>query len=290
MDLNQLARQGFNAFEEKLAAMKHEGRKRQANPLSYMKPPPMPPTEPDPSYTPRDPINAMGQRLMDVAEDPRNAWIGLGPASMMARVPKMAKPFASALITAKEKFEAAKKIGGETFQLAGERLHQAENAAHAEFMREGKTYYHGTGADVSGGFRMQPASTSKIVEPNTYLGPHFAEDRSVAEEFAGYAKGKGKVEERALNIKNPLYITERELNGLMLAADSKGKLIDLSKEALASNALHPRQMPEFTGHQAADRANNLKEFLKSKGYDGIRYDNELEGGISIIPFDANQIK
>lgn len=48
--------------------------------------------QPDPAYTPmRNPINVLGERLMNVAEDPRNAWIGLGPAGLATKIPKAGK-------------------------------------------------------------------------------------------------------------------------------------------------------------------------------------------------------
>lgn len=49
-------------------------------------PPPPPLTEPaGPWY------NKMGERIMQIAEDPRNTWIGMSPLGMAAKIPKAAK-------------------------------------------------------------------------------------------------------------------------------------------------------------------------------------------------------
>lgn len=66
-------------------------------PMGNLKPLPAPTPgmlndDPDPAYTPREnPLNVMGQRIMNVVEDPRNAWIGLGPIGMATKIPKAAK-------------------------------------------------------------------------------------------------------------------------------------------------------------------------------------------------------
>lgn len=47
--------------------------------------------QPDPAYTPRKPLNELGARILGIVEDPRNAWIGLGPVGMATKMPKAAK-------------------------------------------------------------------------------------------------------------------------------------------------------------------------------------------------------
>lgn len=55
----------------------------------------VPTDEPDPSYVPTGgpSLNVLGNKIMGIAEDPRNAWIGLGPIGMATKIPKAAKRF-----------------------------------------------------------------------------------------------------------------------------------------------------------------------------------------------------
>lgn len=55
--------------------------------------------QPDPAYTSRqNPLNVLGLRVMGAMEDPRNAWIGMGPVAAMAKIPKAAKAVKKAIV------------------------------------------------------------------------------------------------------------------------------------------------------------------------------------------------
>jgi hypothetical protein len=79
-----------------------------ARPVAYPMLPPKIQEEPDPAYTPRqNPLNVLGSRLMGIAEDPRNAWIGAGPVAMMAKIPKTAVELEKLAFKAYEKAKGA---------------------------------------------------------------------------------------------------------------------------------------------------------------------------------------
>lgn len=66
--------------------------------------PPQPPlTEPNPPW-----YNKLGERLMQIAEDPRNQWIGMGPMAGMAKIPKLAKEVGGAVLSVSERIARAK--------------------------------------------------------------------------------------------------------------------------------------------------------------------------------------
>ena len=53
---------------------------------------------------------------------------------------------------------------------------------------------------------------------------------------------------------------------------------------------HQEGEDELADEAAADLARQAKDRLRSQGYDGIRYKNEVEGGTSWIAFDPEQVK
>jgi hypothetical protein len=63
-------------------------------PLGELQPMPAPDpmvmeSGPDTAYTPRqNPLNVLGSRLLGIAEDPRNAWIGMGGVAGIVKGPK----------------------------------------------------------------------------------------------------------------------------------------------------------------------------------------------------------
>jgi len=125
--------------------------------------------------------------------------------------------------------------------------------------------YRGTSTD-SGKFRTRSG-----------VGPHFGTKEQA--EFVSKVKGgdKGVVKEVELDIKNPIRLEDRN------AWENLGVLQQLREQEIVSE--------EETQTLARDEDFDVKELLKSKGYDGIVYANTAEGkGDSYITFDDSQIK
>lgn len=173
----------------------------------------------------------------------------------------------------------------------------------------GITAYHGTPAQFDG-----PPLTDG-------LGAHFTLNPELAKKFA--EGSKGRVIEANLGIRNPLRIEDHggshTYSGSTIAALVKQG--HLPAEEFDADAIAERQnarqqeMMEESGtidrnsplgtppSEAWKKANietwgkvnneeleRAKQYLKSKGYDGIVYDNKSEGyGDSYIAFDQNQI-
>lgn len=72
-----------------------EAKTRIGSMLTPTQPPPstMTPQGVDAPYTPKYPLekkslNALGEKITGIVEDPRNAWIGMGPMAGMAKIAK----------------------------------------------------------------------------------------------------------------------------------------------------------------------------------------------------------
>lgn len=148
-------------------------------------------------------------------------------------------------------------------------------------------------------------------EPRTDgLGSHFALDRGIADKFSG---DSGQVVSAQLNIQNPLRV--EDFGGSHTNAE--GVIKDFVKQGVLPTSflqdidtkLHTRseeivgplgdlQGPELAKKRqlAFDQSNKeelekVKTYLKSKGYDGLVYDNKTEGGgDSYVVFDQKQIR
>lgn len=142
------------------------------------------------------------------------------------------------------------------------------------------------------------------------LGAHFTLDKTLADKFA---EGKGQTVAAKLNIKNPLRMDDYGGSH----ANAEGVIKDFVKQgALPESFLKDIDSRIYTRSQeivgdtgelqgpklaakrnaAFEQANTeelekVKQYLKSKGYDGIVYDNKAEGhGDSYIAFNPEQIR
>jgi hypothetical protein len=145
--------------------------------------------------------------------------------------------------------------------------------------------YHGTAAreDFSI-FNIEGLKLAAL--PDSYLGSHFADNPLVAETFSQIFHPVPTIERTAgsriypvyLNIKNPMiYDSYAELKNAIGPEDEIGKAVFNEDMQLAINV-------------AIDLATQFRNNLINQGYDGIIYTNELDGGISYIAFNSNQIK
>jgi hypothetical protein len=163
--------------------------------------------------------------------------------------------------------------------------------------------YHGTAAQFEGAPRTDG------------LGAHFAPERKLAEDFSKGSSGRepGRVIEAELNIKNPLRIKDHGFphsdaeatvedfikQGVLPKEFSDGlvgRLVKRSEELQKGiDQTLPRAEYKKQHNDAYQTANNeelvkVKKYLQSKGYDGLVYDNTLEGhGDSYVAFDQRQI-
>lgn len=145
------------------------------------------------------------------------------------------------------------------------------------------------------------------------LGAHFSPSREMAETFTNEEGNKARVIEAEIGIKNPLRI--EDYGGSHSAADGvikdfvkQGVLPDSFLENVDDGNLYKRSEeilgpigdlygPELAAKrsEAWNKANTealekVKVYLKSKGFDGLVYDNKAEGhGDSYVAFDPEQI-
>lgn len=157
------------------------------------------------------------------------------------------------------------------------------------------------------------ARTGSGADPTAYLGSHFAFEPSVASAFADGLYGErvgaagGKVYPVYLNIRNPkIYKAERELfneiaeteidaeqfGGLADALEEEqyGKDKDMTRK-VNKRLIHESNSWEDNGQSLGiELAGAFKKKLLAEGYDGIIYENAVEGGTSVVGFEPNQIK
>lgn len=132
------------------------------------------------------------------------------------------------------------------------------------------------------------------------LGPHFTTNKEVARKF-GNAEN-GRVIEATIDIKNPVRVTDFGGSHNNAAGVAKGLENDgVLPPGYVGDAFYERLMkgvdsPNEEARQRVYDENNarelsrIKDVLKSKGYDGIVYDNKMEGGgDSYIVFSNAQI-
>lgn len=152
-------------------------------------------------------------------------------------------------------------------------------------------------------------------DPTTYLGSHFAEEPEVANKFARglYGERKGatsgnRVYPVHLAVKNPHVTTEKEMHDWMLRqslwtpwveqllnddaeTQAKYEKYPVYRRLINMSALeHENEADEPTYETAQEMARKLRDYLITKGHDGIKYQNKIEGGTSWIAFDPRQIK
>lgn len=160
------------------------------------------------------------------------------------------------------------------------------------------TAYHGTPFDYEG-------------TPKTDgLGAHFTPDKSVAGQIAGNG---GKIIQANLGIRNPLRVEDfggshTNAEGTIRDFVKKGVLPKSFLDGVDDGALHTRSeqivgdIGNLQGSELAKRRTDafnqanqeeltkVKNYLKSKGYDGLVYKNKVEGGgDSYVAFDPKQI-
>lgn len=159
-----------------------------------------------------------------------------------------------------------------------------------------KVMYHGTRGDI-----VSVKDPTKSAFDREGLGSHFTPDSKVATGFAeSFGPEQGSVFPVYLNIKNPLRIkdTGESHSEAKEVARSFIKQGILPKDYV-DDAFYDRLMDNVTGPNAGDvyKENNAKELsrirdiLEGNGYDGLVYDNEIEGGgDTYVPFRSTQIK
>ena len=160
-------------------------------------------------------------------------------------------------------------------------------------------------------------------DPLKYVGSHFTESTKVASRFAEglyglekYAEEGGQVMPVYLKIENPYIVTESDLHNEMFRGDYDADIITAQIDVEAEDRVLPDDMDGFEFYEANeefrirvnekaldseqvdDPANDLaqemgfalRQKLIDQGYDGVIYQNEVEGGESYIVFNANQVK
>jgi len=154
-------------------------------------------------------------------------------------------------------------------------------------------------------------------DPTTYLGSHFAEEPETANQFAKglYGEAKGAQEGNRvlpvhLSIKKPHVTTETDMIRSMLrdkydhpAVDARLKDEEEERRYDDPNEIDFRtRVNKFAWKIAADEdaydnssfaekmAEQYRDRLINAGFDGIKYQNEVEGGNSWVAFHPTQIK
>lgn len=164
-------------------------------------------------------------------------------------------------------------------------------------------------------------------DPMTFLGSHFAFEAEVANSFARGLYGErvdragahGRVYPVYLRIENPFFATEDELVERMHRGSYGAQSIDMILEgggwddpegdgepgdAGSLYDQNPRfralinrraieweaRGDEFCPDLCMEMAHQLRQELQRDGYDGIIYQNAIEGGTSCIVFEPFQVK
>jgi hypothetical protein len=153
-------------------------------------------------------------------------------------------------------------------------------------------------------------------DPTTFLGSHFAMERSVANRFSQGLYGErqhawegGRVYPVFLKVERPFHTTEEEMLKVMhdgnygaYSVDSilegegedAGERYDsdlVYRREINDRALGAEQREEnFMPDLAQEMAWKYRHALQEQGYDGIIYANDREGGTSVVVFSPLQIK
>ena len=146
--------------------------------------------------------------------------------------------------------------------------------------------------------------------------------KSIEEGFGGWAKedqlkffdktiGNPRIIETEVSLKNPLrmndvimwsahlvlkQLLEREIisqrvhDRLVKRGNRRVKALEEARTGRALEGDEDWSMQRWVDENAEARASVVKEYLESKGYDGISYKNEWEGGESVIAFRPEQIR
>jgi len=184
------------------------------------------------------------------------------------------------------------------------------------------TVYHGTTApedfsEFSVGYPVEEQDDDEYTrtgsgpDPRTFLGSHFARETSVANGFAKgqygereFSKGQGgRVYPVFLRITKPYETSDSAMLNEMLDGQYNHPAVDYELQDDDKNFEQYEQDPEYrarvnqtaldedgTNDLAQEMAATYRSKLQDQGYDGIIYDNEIEGGTSYIVFDPSQVK
>jgi hypothetical protein len=161
-------------------------------------------------------------------------------------------------------------------------------------------------------------------DPRTYLGSHFSREPNVANKFAEGLYGErqfqtegGRVIPAYLNIREPFVTTDEDMLKRMLRGNYSHPDVDyeIQREAMerwggdiepayklydmdpvAREEINQRALeigaqadePDFS--LSREMAETYRGNLQNKGYDGIIYENQVEGGLSYVAFQPQQIK
>lgn len=154
--------------------------------------------------------------------------------------------------------------------------------------------------DVTGEFIEKPKNISKNGE---FIGYHATKNNfsdfeigDIGFHFGTEEQANNRVKEKAimkkaiLHIKNPLYMEDRTSWNvepeMIMKLEKMG--IASPEEARKLNLMY-REDDHIGYDSSANKA--MREFLESKGYDGIVYKNKYEGnGLTFIAFHNNQIE
>ena len=161
-------------------------------------------------------------------------------------------------------------------------------------------------------------------DPRTFLGSHFAEEPEVASKFAKGLYGEragestgGRVYPAYLRVEKPFESTDTELLDEMLKVkynhpDIDARLEDLGEKEYESD--FDKQAEKYENDEdfrievnryammegssrdepdyslAQEMASEFRGWMRRQGYDGVKYENEIEGGTSWIVFEPDQVK
>jgi len=153
-------------------------------------------------------------------------------------------------------------------------------------------------------------------DPSTFLGAHFARERSVADKFAKglYSRVNtegGRVYSVFLNIRAPKrFGSDEEIQENLYSQDVNSRSVDMEmdgqedpdswgtrytddgafREAQNRKIIHGIGDNEEALEFAGELAESFRGKLQEDGYDGIVHVNTVEGGVSYVAFDPAQIK
>lgn len=165
-------------------------------------------------------------------------------------------------------------------------------------------------------------------DATTYLGSHFAYTPEITNAFAKGLYGNqvrshgsgGRVYPVYLRVEHPYHATEGSLWDEMLRGNYGNNSVDVelrtgewdpddwgigpgltAEQAYDANPEFRKVInqgaidweesgEEFYPELCSDMARLFRERLIAEGYDGIIYENEVEGGVGIVAFEATQIK
>ncbi len=182
---------------------------------------------------------------------------------------------------------------------------------------KGKSFFHGTFSNFDT-FEQQGDRGSEAVDMGFHFGSKQAAEKSLSNRklveeqgrvgltFArGIDTANPIIKEVTLDIKNPLRLEENRTGGwsptdVMIALRDKfeagGKIDGFSEKDIddifdGNMHLKGKRKTFDDFDTAKEQADFMQQYLNEKGYDGIVYDNKIEGGgDSLIAFRPEQIK